>query len=136
MARRDVAELESVDEGEVIVRLVAARDFDVSAPPGQRVKPAALQTSDFTPSDKSYGASVYVVSRLGGVDVRERLNKSTHVEARVRVAELVELGIRVVYSPEDCDVDELKPAHASLIGVTRDNRVKVLRLIDKALPLP
>lgn len=134
MSRRAVSELELVDQGEVVVRLVADRDFDVSAPPGQRMKPAALQTNDFTPSDTSYGASVYVASRLGNVDLRERLNKRTHVEARVQVAALAEIGLRVVYSPEDCDIDELKAAHASLIGVTRNNRVRVLRLLDMALP--
>lgn len=79
MARREVSELEPVEDGEVIVRLVAARDFDEALPLGQRVKPSALQTSDFTPNDQSYGASAYVVSRLGGADVRERLDKPSHL---------------------------------------------------------
>jgi len=122
-----------VDEGQVILRLVAERDFDRSLPSGQRVRSAALQTSDFTPSDQSYGASVYVVSRLGGTDLQKRLNKQMHIVAQIDVAALLALGIQVVYSPEDCDVDELKVAHASLIGVTHYNRPAVLRLIDKAI---
>lgn len=133
MARRDVSELEPVEEGEVLVRLVATRGFDGARPQGQRVKTAALQTNDFTPSETSYGASVYVVSRLDGNDVRAVLDKSLHLEARVPVSKLTALGIRVVYSPEDCEVDVLKPAHASLLGVTHANRPAVLRLIDEAL---
>jgi len=127
--------LERVASGEVLIRLVARNAFIADRAFGERVLPAALQTSDFMRSDQSYGASVYIESRLpDDVNLTSELGKPTHLVAKVSVADLEALGVVVCFSAEDCDKPSLKAAHASLIGVTAQNRAKILRLIDAALP--
>lgn len=133
MTRRAVEDLERVDHGEVIIRLVGPRDFDATRVMGERVLKSAPQARDITPNENSYGASVFVVSRLGELDLRSVLNKPTHLEARVSVMELEGLGIEVRLSPEDCEVDLLRAAHASLIGVTPKNRSTLMKLVDAVL---
>ena len=136
-ARRPLSALTRVDAGEVLLRLVAGRDFLIERPLGERVLPAALQTHDFTPSPTSYGASVYIESLVpSGVEVKVQLGKPNHLVATLAVAALNALGIEVVLTPEDCDDEVLRPAHASLIGVTKANRPTILRLIDQGLPHP
>ena len=134
--RPDVDELKRVESGAILLRLVRSDAYDAAQPPGTRVQPRALQQKDFKPSPTSYGASVFVAAQLrDGVETLaeedDRWNGAIY--ACVPVDELRKMGFDARYSPQDCPNPRLAPAHASLIGVNKDNRVDVLRLLDDYL---
>ena len=54
--------------------------------------------------------------------------------AEVPALRFIALGVQVRYSPNDCHrFPSVSHAHASLIGITRANRPKILRLIEEHL---
>lgn len=121
---------------ELIFRFVHPTSYDAASPLGERVQLSALATKDFTPSPVSSGASAYVKSRLaGGLQDLFVANSKwrAHRVAEVPAASLVAIGLQVRYSPGECPFPSVSHAHASLIGITRENRPRVLRLIEQHL---
>ena len=131
-------ELEVVPDGDLVFRFVQPGHFNASAPSGARVQPAALQSNEFTPNDRSYGASAYIKSRLSrGLD---DLHKAYPKWVAWRVSEVpvsavTAIGIEVRLSPQDCELETIRHAHASLIGVTKERRLKLIPLIEAHLVL-
>jgi hypothetical protein len=134
--RPDVATLTVVTEDALIFRFVQPGHIDATARVGSQLQTSALQTNEFTPNDHSYGPSVYVGSKLKrGVDdlfaACEKWKGWRY--ARVPVDQVNAIGVTVVLSPQDCELESIRHAHASLIGVTKPHRSKLLRLIEKHL---
>lgn len=129
-------ELEVVASGELIFRFVQPNQYSESAVAGARVQPSALQTNEFTPNEKSYGASVYVKARLlrGLEDLYEAMPKWRGWRvAEIPVSSINELGVEVRLSPQDCQIETIRHAHASLIGVTKAVRNKLIKVIEANL---
>ncbi len=134
--RPPAAELEHVGAEELVLRLVHPTSYNASA---ARIELSALPTKDFTPSSTSYGASAYVKSRLdGGISALYAAvdRWRTYTLTQVAASEIVALGIEVRYSPDDCQFQALKHAHASLIGITHGNRPSLLRLLERNIIAP
>jgi hypothetical protein len=131
-------DLEAVADGDLIFRFVHPRDYKQMLPSGARVQPSALSTDEFKPNAKSYGASVYARSKLprGIDDLYEACSKWTQWHyAQVPVSEVVALGVEVRLSPQDCEFDLVRHAHASLLNVTRPIRIQLIRIIEAHLSL-
>ncbi len=88
------------------------------------------------PDAHDYGPSVYIAS----------IRDQSHLEAanpawerfgvvRLRVGELGSLGVSVRMTPMDCDprFESIRPAHATLFGVTTQNRDDVIALFARRL---
>jgi hypothetical protein len=107
--------------------------IDATAVIGARVQNAALPTNDFTPNDRSYGASVYVKSLLlRGLDDLYAADAKwrTWGVSEVPIVEVVKLGVEVLLSPQDCAHETIRHAHASLVGVNKTRRNQLVRLIE------
>lgn len=134
--RPDVSELEAVTGDAFIFRFVQPSHVNLSAPEGARLQAAALQTNEYTPNARSYGASVYVELWFthGLLDLYEACPKWRDWQvARIPVSSLLSLGVRVLLSPADCEFEAVRHAHASLLGVTREIRNKLIRVIEANL---
>ncbi|MBN2195018.1 MAG: hypothetical protein JW751_19530 [Polyangiaceae bacterium] len=134
--RTPVEALDVVPTGDLVFRLVRPEHIDLTKPRGAQLQTSALPSDQYTPNDHSYGASVYVKSRLpqGVEQLYQACPKwRTWRTAEVPVAKVVELGVGVVLSPQDCEIEEIRHAHASLIGVDRPRRNRLLRLIEAHL---
>ncbi len=134
--RPDVTELEVAPDDSILFRFVQPTHIDAKAPPGARLQTAALPTNEFTPNEHGYGASVYVKSLLanGLRDLHEACPKWCDWRvAEVPVREMLELGVGVRLSPQDCPFEAIRHAHASLIGVTRQKRNLLIRIIERRL---
>jgi hypothetical protein len=132
-ARPPVDALEPVPSDALVFRFVQPAHIDPSAPVGAQLQMAALQTNEFTPNEHSYGASVYVKSRLprGLTDLLEACPKwQSWRTSEVPVKKVLDLGVKVVLSPQDCEFEAIRVAHASLIGVDKLRRNKLVRLIE------
>lgn len=135
-ARPPWQELPEVVSGELVIRLIRPNEYKADAPAGARVQPAAIPTDEFKPNDRSYGASAFVKSRLRNglkdiVDANPKWN--AYVLAEVMVEKIRELGIEVRLSPQDCEYEQIRDAHASLINLNRDRRNKLVRLLEAHL---
>lgn len=134
--RPGVGELALVPDGNLVFRFVQPGQFNASAPPGARVLTSALQTDEFTPNERSYGPSAFVKSLLAnGLD---DLHKACPKWMAWRVAEvpidaILKLGVEVRLSPQDCEFESIRHAHASLIGVTKAKRSNLIRLLEAHL---
>lgn len=49
---------------------------------------------------------------------------------RITAKALRAAGLDVRYSPQDCTIQALADGHASLLGVTREDRERVLAFLD------
>ena len=135
-SRPDVSELEVAASDSLVFRFDNPGHLDPRAPAGARLQNAALQTDEFTPHEGSYGASVYVKSRLldGIADLHRACDKWRGCRvAEVPVAAVLAVGARVVLSPQDCQFESIKHAHASLLDVTKARRNKLIRVIEAHL---
>ena len=134
--RPDVTQLEVAPADALVFRFVQPGHINVEAPVGARLQTAALPSNEYTPNEKSYGASVYVKSLLsrGLVDLHDACAKwQAWRVAEVPVAEVLAIGARVVLSPQDCPFESIRHAHASLLDVTKERRNKLIRVIEKHL---
>jgi hypothetical protein len=130
--RTPLKDLVLVDDEEWIIRIIRPESYDHDAPTGMRVLTSALQSKEMPSTDQSYGPSVFVESKLpcslenlesevkkwGGCGV-----------AKVQAKKLRELGIDVRFSPDDCEMPTIKPAHASLVGCTKPTRTPIIDLL-------
>src|SRR5512133_1552713 len=126
--RPPVDALEPVSSDALVFRFVQTAHIDLSAPPGARLQTSALQSNEYTPNERSYGASVYVKSLLAGglADLHDACPKwRCWQTSEVPVDEVLALGVRVVLSPQDCAFPTTRHAHASLIGVGTLHRNKL-----------
>jgi hypothetical protein len=139
--------LAPIEEGEVVVRIVRASGFYADRQVGLRLDTSQLPEKEFKANDESYGLSVFVRSALssGNDDdqaiealegARPQWKEKGSGYSFVAVAELRELGLDVRLSPQDCQIEGLVNAHASVSGVTKANRPKLLNLIDNCLSRP
>lgn len=129
-------ELTEVLSGELVIRVIRPTEYKHDAPKGARVQPGAMPTNEFTPNDTSYGASAFVKSRLknGEADlVAANPRWGSYLRAEVLAEQLRELGIDVRLSPQDCEFELVRDAHASLLGVNRERRNKLIRLLEAHL---
>ena len=129
-------ELAEVRSGELVIRLIRPDAYVATARPGSRVQPAALPTNERTPSATSYGASAFVKSLLrGGTADLLAANPKwvAFLQAEVLVEHIRALGIDVRLSPQDCEFDRVRDAHASLINVDRPRRNQLIRLLEQNL---
>lgn len=120
----------------VLFRFVRPDHINSKAVEGARVQISALQTNEFTPNDHSYGASVYIKELLpGGLeDLHAACPKwKTWLFSEVPVGDVNALGVDVRMSPNDCQFESIKHAHASLLNVTKSIRPSLIRLIEKHL---
>jgi hypothetical protein len=92
-----------------------------------------LQASAFTPTGSrrtgDSGPSLYVLDDLdrGTDDIdAARTEWASYGHATCTVAEMQALGLRVVYTPDECDLPALRHAHASIANLTKAMRVKLL----------
>ena len=135
MTRPAAAELLLVPSEDTIIRMIhpeAAIDADGSVLQG------ALPSKEYrnTPNETSYGPSVYVASRLEAeVSTLEQAtpNWRYYAVARCPVAAVRALGVRVCFSPDDCDIEAIKQAHATLLDVTVATRDQLIELFQKHL---
>jgi hypothetical protein len=136
VGRPEVDELEVVASDHLVFRFVQPGHINLNAPAGSRLQLSALQTNECTPNERSYGASVYVKSRLayGLADIHAAFAKSRSWRAaEVPVWKIQALGVSVVLSPQDCSIEAIRHAHASLIGVDKPRRNKLIRIIEEHL---
>lgn len=134
--RPKVEDLVVANSDHLVFRLVRPNDFVATHPVGQRVLPSALPSSEYDPKPKSYGASVFVKELLQGglTDVHNACDKwRSYRLSEVPIAKIVNVGVAVRLSPQDCSFLSIRHAHASLIGVTRMNRTQLLRLVEQYL---
>ncbi|MBK6694798.1 MAG: hypothetical protein IPG50_21705 [Myxococcales bacterium] len=103
------------------------------------MKTASLPTKEFegTPTPSNYGPSVYVASRLpndlASLEAAKPAWKGYGV-ARFAASALRKIGVDVRYSSHDCQIAELKPAHASLLDISsREMRDKVVGVFQANL---
>lgn len=132
-----VDDLEVAADEDLVFRFVQPNHINFAAPIGARLQLSALQTNECTPNEHSYGASVYVKSRLlrGLADLHDACPKwrDWHV-AEVPVRAVLEVGVRVLLSPQDCkEFEAIRHAHASLIGVIRPIRNRLIQIIESHL---
>ena len=135
-SRPDVLQLEVASADSLVFRFVQPGHINSRAPAGSRLQTAALPSNEYTPDDKSYGASVYVKSLLarGLEDLHDACEKWRMWRvAEVPVAEVLAVGARVVLSPQDCRFESIRHAHASLLDVTKERRNKLIRIIERYL---
>ena len=134
--RPDVSELTVAASDALVFRFVRPEHIDLAAPVGARLQLSSLQTNEFTPNARSYGASVYVKSLLVGglADLHAACEKwrSWRV-AEVPVRAVLDVGVSVLLSPQDCEFETIRHAHASLIGVNKERRNKLIRIIEAHL---
>jgi hypothetical protein len=131
-----VSALAPVRNDGLVFRFVQPGHINEAAVLGARLQTAVLQTNEFTPNEKSYCASVYVKSLLsrGLEDLYDADAKwRTWRVSEVPIEEVVSLGVQVVLSPQDCELVNIRHAHASLIGVDKHKRNKLVRLIEQYL---
>ena len=137
--RPDVSMLEPVEDGDIVFRVIRADAYQAQSPPGSRIQISALQTKECEPAPTNYGASVFAATRLAD-DIATLFAAMpkwrTYPTAKVPVLEVRKLGVDVRFSPDDCDMPELRSAHASIIGITRQNRPSVIRLLERYLLAP
>jgi hypothetical protein len=70
----------------------------------------------------------------GLLDLHEAYPKwATWYVAELPVVAVKALKVEVRYSPQDCEFEAVRDAHASLIGVTRLIRLELIRLIEQHL---
>ncbi len=115
-ARPDVSELEVAASDDLVFRFVRPDHINPSAPPGAQLQIAALPSNQFTPNERSYGASVFVKSKLvrGLRDLHDACPTWRECKvAEIPVARIVALGVGVVLSPQDCEF-ESNPARACI----------------------
>lgn len=141
--RPDPSLLQQVDDEEIIYRLFPPAMYWAAAPDGQYLQTSAFASSDFKVQANSYGSSVYVCSKLpnGIADLESAQPKWRNFGfISVQVSELAQFGVRVYYSPQDCDYGEpLLSAHGSIIGLTRKTRdalVEFLQIKISRAPTP
>ena len=122
-----------LDLDEVFLRLFRPGTFFANRVVGNRFDTSAMPSNEYDPKPDSKGASVWLrVRLLGGLADIERAypNRTKYGVAAITARELKTLDIKPTHTPEECEVDVLKPAHYSLEGVTKDKRNKLLRILD------
>lgn len=130
----DPSNLERVGGEETALRFVHPLHIDSKS---QRIMAAALKVSKRRPQSHDSGPSLYIESRLtdGAESVIGAYPRwSQHYVARAAVCRIEEQGedLMVCFTPAECDVDELKLAHASLIGnLDRQTRDKIIGLWNR-----
>jgi hypothetical protein len=136
MTRPQWQELPDVEDGALLIRFILPGALRAERPKGNRVDPSACQSGDYQPSETSYGASVYVESRLrNGVDdlfaACPRWRGWRFVQLQVALVRALALDVK--YTPMDCEFPEIADAHASLIGMNRSIRTQFIALLDAQL---
>ena len=125
-----------VGDDEVVIRFVHKNHFSSLAPDGSRVGLANLPSQEFTPPGKSY-PSVYRESRRSIEDLESDNPKwRDQAVVKVRVGDLRELGLDICSSPDDCNLPHARDAHASIHGVTKENRQTVIDLFGRRVFRP
>jgi len=135
-SRPPVEDLTAVSPDNLVFRLVQPAHLDLQQAVGAQLQTAALPTNQCTPNERSYGASIYVESLLsGGLEELHRAcpKWQTWRAARIPVEKVVDLGVKVVLSPQDCPFESIRHAHASLLGVDKQRRNKLIKLIEAHL---
>jgi hypothetical protein len=126
-------DLSAVATDEILVRFVHPNHYSRTAPDGSRVTLANLRREEFEPAGQ-HQPSVYVES-ICSVAELEAANARwvAYGILKVRVRELETLGLRVFLTPEQCLVDRIRHAHASIFGVTGENRQRVIDLFGRCV---
>lgn len=124
-------DLERVDAEEVIIRLIHPVHFNWEH---EEVAPAALPMKQFRPQCEDSGPSFYVRSGLtSGVQDLEATEpkwKGFGV-AEIKVQDLLDLGLDIRLTPEECRFPTIKHAHASIVStVDRATRDAVVDLLN------
>ncbi len=134
--RPPAEQLPLVGDGEHVLRLVHPAHYVDG-----RLENACLPSRDWKgkPDPRDYGPSVYVASirNVAGLEAANPAWQKFGV-VRVEVAELQQLGLTVRFTQMDCDArfEDLRPAHATLFGVTAENRDDVVALLARHLERP
>lgn len=133
--RTPLADLVAVPDDKLVLRLIRADWYKPEEPPEHRIMTAALPTGQWKSTPESYGPSLFVQDDVeGGVEgVFTAKPEWQHMgAARARVGELRKLGVDVRYSPDDCEINALKPAHATLLNcVNKSMREDILALFGQ-----
>jgi hypothetical protein len=113
-----------------VLRLIHPLKFNYREPHGKRLPKSLLQSNEMHPNGYP---SVYVEELATFQDiVAADLRFETFGLIRVRVAELRQRGVEVVFKPSeaDCSYPTLRHAHAGLFVVKKDMRDELLEFLD------
>jgi hypothetical protein len=125
---------ERVASNEVVIRFVNKMHYVPGAPEGSRLIPAHMKSDQFAPPSRP---SLFVKSVRSLSQLEEAWPKwSLQGVIEIEVGDLERMGLRVVFSPEDCNLPSIRDAHASLEGVTGENRDQVVDLLASRLVRP
>jgi hypothetical protein len=121
---------------EFVIRFVHTSQYDSSAAEGSRVRLANLRRDEFQPREK-HQPSVYLESRCSVAQIEAANPKWTRQAVlRIRIGDLRKLELEVVRSPSQCPFETIREAHASILGVTSENRESVIALFGRSVVRP
>jgi hypothetical protein len=131
----DIDDLLPVPDEAFILRRIPRGTYDPDAQDGKYLARQLFVVDP--PSDDTYGPSVYVESRLrDGIQSLIAIDSAWHAQGvvRIQVRELRQFELEVRYSPADCtyDSEELRGAHATVLGLTRPRRNQLVAHLTKA----
>ena len=131
--RPPVEQLSIVADHEWVIRLVHPAHYNDG-----HLESACLPSRDWKgkPDSRDYGPSMYAAF-IRDLRELEQANPAwlQFGVVRVRVGALKPLGLSVRLTPMDCDArfDAVRDAHATLLGVTSENRDDVVALFGRHL---
>ena len=135
MRPNDWQSLPVVGDDETVLRRIHPNHYNYDR---KLVTRACLREPDYAQNSTSYGASVFVRSKLAnGVADLEKADPTWIGAgvASVPVASLTNqtLGVSVRETPIDCDKPTIAHAHASLVNVSTVNRDEIVALFQQHL---